>query len=157
MPVLGITDPYEWLRSLRLDWRVMEPAWSGSTQGGGSFVMINTQALSMPQLRRHGDARIGWGIEDLVAMFMHEARHTVPGGGKMHSCPRLPQVNQQAVDPSLSSGGAYAVGYWFQMWCANHTTSSLYTESQREYLRRLAGAWRGPGGRFCDEFAATRA
>jgi hypothetical protein len=160
MPPLGITRPYDWLRSLNLNWYFMpsSPEMQDSN-GGGQDVVILTDGMDSPDLRSVLNPASGNGLFGYPALFMHEARHTVPGGAFMHTGSCSPGHD----DPSLSFGGAWAVEYYFLEWLVNHTLplgpASPITPRTTTFLSPLEQSMldgsflRGPNGRFCDEWA----
>jgi len=88
-----------------------------------------------------------------LAVSLHEARHTVRGGSRAHPCGRPPMHGNPAepytADPSLEWGGAWAVQYWFMLWCSQHA-GQFFNATQRQTAGNEAQQMRGLD--FCDEF-----
>jgi len=65
------------------------------------------------------DPQSGVGLEDLVALLVHEARHN---NGKPHTC--------GADDQTLSELGAWGVQYYLELWEALYSGSFLTSPDQ---------------------------
>lgn len=182
MPILGITSPYEYLRSLNLNWHFASsgdfPGLPYSHAAGNDvFVLIDglddpiyriSPVLQYPHphgLPGPGNVGVPTGAYHApyavmgVAVLLHEARHTDPGGAKLHLCARSAIGSSPAVpnanDTSLAYGGAWGVEYWCDVWSATHLTPSFLTPLQQSEIMSSAQTLRGRTGVFCNEETAT--
>lgn len=77
----------------------------------------------LPRPAQEYDAQSGTSIIDTCAFLLHERRHIE----KSHNC------NAGSDDSSLAYGGAWALQYWFLLWCANYT-GDFFREETRIHL-----------------------
>lgn len=109
---------------------------------------VQTRNLAALHTLRWIDPESGAGLQDLVALLVHEARHNQ---GYAHTC----GVN----DNSVAELGAWGVQYWFYQYLAYHSpaaflrsqarNSDYYREAARDQARWLRNS------RFCAEATLT--
>jgi len=122
MPLIGATNLYSWLRSLNLTYHFEHRERSSA---GGYGMWIRSENLAQPWNRSWLDPRQGIGISNFIALILHEARHTTPGGDKPHDCAlRRDTPNADGTGPHDSTiryGGAWALQYWYYVWLGRHS------------------------------------
>lgn len=123
MPLIGATNMYDWLRSLGLTFHVItSAAVGGYNNAEGRDVYLLAEGLGGQDNRVWLNSSTQFGLMHFPALLLHEARHTVPGGGYPHNC--------SSWDSSLSFGGAWALQYYYYLWLANHSGPYM-TQMQR--------------------------
>lgn len=121
MPLLGTNNLYEWVRDLGITLRISTQTIS---TGGGTGINLAWVPMSHPHKRDWINPSSGTGLVGLVGLVVHEARHTIPGGGHGHGC-------GVGNDISYDAGGAWAVQHDFFLWLSEHSLGYL-TQSQRD-------------------------
>jgi len=128
MPLIGVTNLYVWFRSLGLTYYMGDYVYS---HAGGNEIHLRLDAINSTHFssRVWMDLRAGGGLQNVIGLLVHEARHTVPGGGFGHNCgPTATGGASDGVrmrDSRLSWGGAYALQYWYYYWLGNHSAGYL--------------------------------
>jgi hypothetical protein len=137
LPLIGATNLYDWFKSSKIS--VHAFAASGPTSfssASATTVHLNSFILSQANKRRWVDRYETVGMQDLVALLVHEARHTTRGGNLPHDC-------DGASDSSLAYGGAWALQYNFDVWMAEHVLPArsgqpMLTAFERSIATRTA-------------------
>jgi hypothetical protein len=147
LPLIGATNPYEWLKTRRIKLHLFAGSGNDVSFATETTIHLNAHVLSQDFLRwwvvDAPDAT--YGLEGIVALMMHEARHTAQGGGIAHDC--------GSNDSSLALGGAWALEYDFELWMAGHTRpgpsgSPIVTEHETDAAARNASMLRAAA--FCN-------
>ncbi len=141
MPLIGATNVYDWLKSLHLTYHLYEGTYS---QANGTDMWILASAIDAHKRFFTSYLAIpdGYGLRDLGALIMHEARHTVPGGAKPHTC-----ATTVGSDVNPAYGGAWALEQSYMLWLATHTGPGTLDEQER--ARSLSAA---KGGRYSSRY-----
>jgi len=172
MPPIGVTNLYNWLKSLNLNWYFRWPTPDDSyNHAAGQDVVINSDSMADPWTRSAWLPESGAGLWAFAQILLHEARHTDPGGAKGHVyCAAAEQAAEGTLahDISLSYGGAYAVGYWYWKWISNHlpnvvdpsrsplaSPAKFLPDEAMSAANGYADFMRSVNGAFCDELHLT--
>lgn len=136
---------YDYFRGLGLLWRI-EPNAGAMGYASGTTMTFNHDALATMSR---------FEVTDVVALIVHEVRHTAPGGAKGHPCNTQVILDAMAAsnglfnpngvgmcDPSFAFSGAYAVEYLFYKSLRDHahglldSKAWLFTERMREIVQQ---------------------
>ena len=135
MPLIGTTNLYSWLKRLRLRYTVTSREHNSA---GDEFILFRWQAFSESSMRYWVNSRSGVGLRDLIALVLHEARHTDPGGDKRHNC-TVGASGSGPHDSSLGYGGAWGLQYWYYVWLAEHSGRYLNSRQKHDALAAANG------------------
>lgn len=127
-PIINTTSPYQWIR---------DSSWLGFKNKYRVF-------LGQGMTANHGfytDLRIDGAFhpDDLLYLagnILHESRHGIAGGAKIHNCNSLwtenlfhsgvrNEVGLPRNDWELGDG-ACAMDYWFVVWCRDHVPNDFW-------------------------------
>ncbi len=146
IPLLGTMTVYDWvlemiasgtLRSIHYANRVGTvrggAAAAGSADVENKTITLDAAPFAEDWTRRDLD-QAGMSAIVPIGLLVHEARHLQ---GFIHSC----QLRSGNSDQSLAYGGAFAVSYWWALWCADHSGNFL-PASVRDSLRARANSMR---------------
>jgi hypothetical protein len=111
---------YEWLRNAIRGIVLTNTELSYCCDPQGRIV-LKADLFSQPFLASWHDAQQGVGLEGLVGLIVHEARHAEVGG---HTCGN--------DDLTLEELGAWGVQYWLFIWMAEKTPPTMLTAEQRD-------------------------
>ena len=136
----GHTNTYDWLKSLNLNEINFFHGENQLSHAEGYKINIRMNELEHPRYLETTDLQSGVGILDLIILFVHEARHTIPGGNKPHTC-------EKTKDLTFKEGGAWAVQYQFIILLAEKTENYL-SEYDRQFLSYSAKEIKET--RFCE-------
>jgi hypothetical protein len=112
---------YDWLRGAVRGVRFRNLSSSACCEPAG-VINIRGDELTQPRYREWINPQAGTGMDGLVAVILHEARHAE---GWPHTCG--PDRDQTLVEM-----GAYAVQYYFHLWIAQHSAPGLFSNSYKQ-------------------------
>jgi hypothetical protein len=122
LPIVG-DRPYEWVKSLcqqRLFFSISDGPVSDDihvfayARPYEVVMSTNSNWDGQGHARREGLLPYSTlSILQLCATIVHECRHTVPGGGKLHDC--------DVLDSTLAYAGAWAAAYWWLRGCLEYS------------------------------------
>lgn len=136
LPLIGATNLYQWLRDLQLVYRVKEVEHNCA---GYNRMYLRWQALAAPRMRYWADPVEGCGIRDLIALILHEARHTNPGGAKRHTCDVSRPRGGGIHDINLGYGGAWGLQFWYYVWLGRYSGPYLTAQQKHDALVNAEG------------------
>lgn len=131
MPPIDQTNLYDWLKSINIEIYIFSGGGSfgdGSSTGGGNLISLNSEGFSLKTNRKWYDAETGLGLMHLAALILHEARHTVPGGGYMHTACSPYDSEPYGKDKNLAYDGAWAMNYYFFDWISKDNSGQFDQE-----------------------------
>lgn len=131
VPIIG--NPYNWIKNARsfftgTKFRIFRNKQSVSAASAFEVDLILYRAIDH------------FSLIDLAQAAIHEMRHTIPGGGKIHTCNSAFTQSAKGssgdlLDPSFFwrndqdlGDGACAFSYWFIVWCRHHTPTIAWSD-----------------------------
>lgn len=150
IPIIGPKTPYEWIRSLGVfeaknKYRIF-PSYRHFLGAAPAATLLSITDLIVPAPVYVFDLLT---IISLAGLILHEARHSLAGGLKIHTCNSAAynrlfpgNVNLPGVarnDQELGDG-ACAMKYWFLVWCRHHTSPGTWhsdSSFENRFLSKL--------------------
>ncbi len=140
IPFIEYDNFYDWLLSLNINFHIFNGSDSDYSWGAGNTLHIKARVMT-DYSKEWTNPSSGVGIDNKLALVIHEARHTDPAGAYRHTCGK-----DGSNDTTLSAGGAWSLQYYYWLWLQNHSGNFL-TPTQKEFAGSNA---RNTLERFCE-------
>lgn len=112
---------YDWLRQA-ITGIVLKPVQNSYCCDGQGRIVLKSSLMGQPSHAAWHNPQTGIGLESLVGLIVHEARHAEIGG---HTC-------DGTDDATLEELGAWGTQYWLYIWLADHTPAGFLTQAERQ-------------------------